>query len=104
MSSSDLHDLLASGQAPLLLRRPPGSSTGRYNASGQYQRDANNDISNKENLYVRLIMNNLHFEQEMGTMIYEDNQGTIAMANSDSVTVSISEDNMGILRLIFSVR
>ena len=48
MSSSDLHDLLASGQAPLLLRRPPGSSTGRSNASGQYQRDANNDNSGEK--------------------------------------------------------
>ena len=41
MSSSDLHDLLASGQAPLLLR-PPRNATGS-NSSSRYQRDANNE-------------------------------------------------------------
>ena len=42
MSSSDLHNLLASGQAPLLLRPPThGSNTGRINAFG----DMNNENS-----------------------------------------------------------
>lgn len=43
MSSSDLHDLLASGQNPLLLRPPIGSSTGRQGATGLYQRDPSNE-------------------------------------------------------------
>ena len=35
MSSSDLHDLLASGQAPLLMRPPThGTHSGRINALG----------------------------------------------------------------------
>ena len=43
MSSSDLHELLASGRNPLLLRPPIGSSTGRQGATGLYQRDASNE-------------------------------------------------------------
>ena len=45
MSSSDLHDLLASGSTPLLLRPPPGSNTGRQSTSGPYQRDPSNENS-----------------------------------------------------------
>ena len=45
MSSSDLHDLLASGQTPLLLRPPPGSNIGRQGTSGLYQRDLSNENS-----------------------------------------------------------
>ena len=41
MSSSDLHDLLASGQAPLLLRAATGTNSGRSNSSALYQRDLN---------------------------------------------------------------
>ena len=42
MSSSDLHDLLASGQAPLLMRPPThGTHSGRINALG----DASNENS-----------------------------------------------------------
>ena len=45
MSSSDLHELLASGQANLLLGPPQGTNTGRPSISGMYQRDSNNEIS-----------------------------------------------------------
>lgn len=41
MSSSDLHELLASGQAHLLLGPPQGTTTGRPSNSGLYQRDSN---------------------------------------------------------------
>ena len=45
MSSSDLHELLASGQAQLLLGPPQGTTTGRPSNSGLYQRDSNSEIS-----------------------------------------------------------
>ena len=45
MSSSDLHELLASGQGHLLLGPPQGTNTGRPNTSGLYQRDSNNENS-----------------------------------------------------------
>ena len=43
MSASDLHDLLASGQIPLLPRH--GSNTGGQNTSGTYQRDSSDEHS-----------------------------------------------------------
>ena len=44
MSSSDLHELLASGQGHMLLGTPQGIITGRPSNSGSYQRDSNSEI------------------------------------------------------------
>jgi hypothetical protein len=45
MSSSDLHELLASGQGQLLLGPPQGTIPGRPSTSGLYQRDSKSEIS-----------------------------------------------------------